>query len=212
MLQAKIMEKIFIQTLKYFGAFSLSTAVAFGIIKYLSQKIFENYLVKSIENHKSNLERITISHEIQFASLHKERALVIKELYGKLYNYKTAIIHLFNFDLKEGLEREDLSRRIDFWTKVVPDFSNYFHRNRIYFSEDLCQTIDNLNNQLDDINTKTKDFMGRFEYIEEQIDAIKSKDKTFVALKEKVNGALSDEIDKIIKQLEKEFRKILGVE
>ncbi len=81
------------QLLKYLGLLALATPIAFGLIKYFSQRLFENYLIKSIETHKSNLEKINISHEIQFSSLHKERAHVIKELYQKLFKYKATVIH-----------------------------------------------------------------------------------------------------------------------
>jgi len=45
------------QLLEYFGLFSTATILAFGLIKYLSQNIFENYLRKSIETQLfSNLQ------------------------------------------------------------------------------------------------------------------------------------------------------------
>lgn len=94
------------QILKYLGLFALATPGAFLLIRYFSQKIFENYLAKSIETHKSNLERINISHEIQYASLHKERAIVIKELYHKLFDYKMTLIHFFNMDLAQGKKKK----------------------------------------------------------------------------------------------------------
>ncbi len=200
------------QLLQYIGLFSLGTAFAYGLIKYFSQKIFENYLAKSIESHKSNLERINISHEIQFASLHKERAIVIRELYQKLFDYKTTVIHFFNMELSEGNEEADLKFRLTNWSKVVPDFSNYFHRNRIYFSKDLCTIIDKLNNELDKINEDTRTFLQSFKLMDEQIAAIKSKDKRYTDLRDKVNGFIERDIEIITSDLEKEFRKILGVE
>ena len=198
--------------LEYFGLFALATTVAYGLIRYLSQKIFENYLAKSIETHKSNLEKINISHEIQFASLHKERAIVIKELYQKLFDYKTAVMYFFNVELALAKEEEDLKRRMSNWSRVVPDFSNYFHRNRIYFSKNLCEIIDSLNNELDKINGDTGAFLKSFKLMDEQIAAIKSQDKRFIELKAKVNGFLAKDIEKITNDLEKEFRRILGVE
>ena len=111
------------QVLEYIGLFALATPVAFGLIKYFSQKIFENYLSKSIETHKSNLERINISHEIQYASLHKERAIVIRELYQKFFDYKMAVIHFFNMELAPGNEVPDFKFRIKNWSNIVPDFS-----------------------------------------------------------------------------------------
>ncbi|MEQ8304741.1 MAG: hypothetical protein RIB47_15205 [Cyclobacteriaceae bacterium] len=198
--------------LKYLGLFALVTPVAFGLIKYFSQRIFENYLAKSIETHKSNLERINISHEIQFASLHKERAIVIKDLYHRLFDYKTTLIHFFNMELAPGKEKEDLTHRLKTWSRVVPEFSTYFHRNRIYFSDRLCKIIDNLNNELDKVNDDTRAFLQSFSLVDDQINAIKAKDKRFTDLRDKTNLFLEQEIEKITNDLENEFRKILGVE
>lgn len=62
------------------------------------------------------------------------------------------------------------------------------------------------------INEETSVFLGSFEFVEEQIAAIKSKDKRFIDLRNKVYDFLEKGIEKITDDLEKEFRKILGVE
>lgn len=201
-----------IKLFEYLALFVLATPGAFLLIKYFSQKIFENYLARSIETHKSNLERINISHEIQYASLHKERAIVIKDLYHKLFDYKVTLIHFFNMELAQGKEKEDLTHRMANWSRVVPEFSDYFHRNRIYFSAGLCTIIDNLNNELDKVNEDTRTFLQSFALIDQQISAIKSNDKRFADLRNKTNKFLEQEVEKITGDLEKEFRKILGVE
>lgn len=101
---------------------------------------------------------------------------------------------------------------MDNWSRVVPEFSNYFHRNRIYFSAGLCKIIDNLNNELDKVNENTRAFLQSFATTDDQIGAIKSNDKRFADLRGKTNRFLEQEIEKITADLEKEFRKILGVE
>ncbi|WP_113922469.1 hypothetical protein [Cognataquiflexum aquatile] len=199
------------EILELIGGFSIAVFFAFGFIKYFSKKLFEDYLQKSIENHKSNLEKINISHQIQFASLHKERAIVIRELYQKLFDYKLVVIQFFNMNLDPKNEKLDLEIRINEWTITAPEFSTYFHKNRIYFSKELCEIIDNLINQLDVINKETQTFLGSFKLLEEQIIAIKSKDKRFSGLRDKVNIYLIRDLEKLSYELEQEFRKILGV-
>lgn len=198
------------QVLEYFGLFSLAVTVAYGLIKYLSQNIFENYLSKSIETHKSNLERLNISYEIQFATLHTERALVIRELYRKFFDYRGAVIYFFNMELSTQDPVGDLKNRLAIWSKAVPDFSNYFHLNRIYFSKSLCSIIDNLNNEMDKINGDNRSFLGAYTSVDEQIAAFRSQ--KFTELREKTNKFIETEIMKISNELETEFRKILGVE
>lgn len=198
--------------LKYFGIISAASLLAFALIKYLSQKIFENFLQRSIESYKSNLEKINISHEIQYAALHKERAIVIKEIYYRLYDYQTTVMHFFNVELSNINPDIDLRNRIQTWTNVVLAFSPYFHKNRIYFNKNLCGIIDDLNNELDKINKDTRNYFESFTLVQEQVNAINSNDKRFVELKKRTNDLIEKSILPITNELETEFRKILGVE
>lgn len=198
--------------LQYFGALSIGALLAYLGMKYLSQKIFENYLAKKLEAYKNELNIASITHQIQFSTLHKERALVIKELYDRLYDYKIALIFFFNSDLNKTHPSEDLSKRLEDWTKAVLSFSEYFHKNRIYFSESQCEIIDQLNNRLDDVSSETRQFLRSFQFLEDQVIAITSNDTRFITLKNSVNLLLENEIQETIKILELEFRILLGVE
>lgn len=201
------MEEIF----KYLGVFSASTLVAYGIIRYLSQKLFENHLTKNIESHKSELERLNISHQIQFSSLHKERAEVIKNLYDFLYEYKLAIMDFFENELDTKNPKEHLEHKLGEWTKAVISFSTTFHKNKIFFSSEQVELINSINNEMDKINKETKKFLSQFKLVNEQIDAIKNKDSGFSNLKERSDVFLEKTLE-LQKQLETEFRKLLGVE
>jgi len=200
------MEEIF----KYLGIFSASTVVAYGLIRYLSQKVFENYLTKRIESHKSELARLNISHQIQFSSLHKERAEVIKKLYDFLYDYKLAILDFFENELDSKNPKEHLEYKLGEWTKAVIAFSTTFHKNKIFFSSDQVELINSINNEMDKINKETRKFLSQFKLVQEQIEAIKKKDVGFTELKNRSDVFL-DKTFELEKQLETEFRKLLGV-
>ena len=178
----------------------------------MSQKIFENYLTKKLEAYKNELNIASITHQIQFSTLHKERAMVIKELYYRLYDYKMALIFFFNSELNNKNPGLDLTKKHENWGNAVLNFSEYFHKNRIYFSESLCDIIDELNNRLDVINFETSKFLRSFNYLTEQIKAINSGDQKFISLKNEINLLLENQIQDIIRILELEFRKLLGVD
>lgn len=201
------MEEIF----KYLGIFSGSTIVAYGLIRYLSQKLFENYLTKRIESHKSELARLNISHQIQLSSLHKERAEVIKNLYDLLYEYKLAIMDFFENELDTKNPKEHLEYKLGEWTKAVIEFSTTFHKNKIFFSSEQVELINSVNNEMDKINKETTKFLSQFKLVQEQIEAIKKRDGGFFDLKKRRDVFL-DKTFELEMQLETEFRKLLGVE
>jgi len=198
--------------LKILGIFSASSVVVFVIIKYAAQQIFESYLKKSIETHKSELERINISHQIQFASLHKERATVIKELYYRLYDYKTAVLHFFLVELSKEDSEGDFRNRLNEWRLAVLNFSPYFHKHRIYFDKALCSKLDNINNELDNVKKDTEKFLRSFNNIDDEIAAINDNSEIFAILRERSRLLFEETIMPISEQLEEEFRKILGVQ
>ncbi|WP_420318749.1 hypothetical protein [Ekhidna sp.] len=197
--------------LKLLGIFSASSILVFAVIKYASQQIFESYLKKSIETHKSELERINFSHQIQFASLHKERATVIKELYYRLYDYQTTVLHFFLVELSDEDPEGDFRNRLKEWKVAVLNFSPYFHKHRIYFDKDLCLTLDNLNNELERVNEETQNFLHSFDKIDDQIASIQSNSETFVHLRERSQKLFEETIMPVSDRLEEDFRKILGV-
>lgn len=200
------MEEIF----KILGLFATSSVVAFGFIKYMSQKIFDNYLVKKIETHKSELSRLTISHQIKYSSLHKERAIVIKDLYIVLYHYKLTILEFFNVELNDTNPKAEFQNRIGNWTKYAVEFNSMFHRNKIFFSEEHVDLINKIDNEMDKISGDTKAFLSQFELVSKQIEAIQNKDKDFMALKLQIEPVLN-KADVLERKLENEFREILGV-
>lgn len=199
------------EILKYLGMFSVSTIAAFGFIKALSKLTFENYLKKRIESHKSELERLNFSFQIQFSSLHKERAIVIKHLYFSLYDYKLAVMDFFGTEINESKPFEHLEHKIENWTKAVLNFSPLFHKNKIFFSTGQVELMNSINNEMESINIETKQFLSQFNSIQCQIGAINSKSEEFMRLKTKCDISLKKTLH-LERYLENEFRKILGVE
>ena len=194
------------------GVATSAVAVAGTGIVLVAKLLFKNYLVKSIETHKSNLERVNIINQIQFGELHKERAVVIKDMYQLLHDYRMIVLEFYNAPLSPQFPAQDFERRVANWTKVTPTFSNYLHRNRILFSANLCVILDKLNNDLDKISQDTQKYLRSFKLLEDQVAAIKHNDKKFDDLKKEINLIMEKEIFKTFDLLDAEFRKLLGVD
>lgn len=202
---------MFDEVLKYLGAGILSIATAFGIIKYYSKKIFEDYLQKGIETHRSDLERLNISYQIQFSSLHVERAEIIKRLYDYLYEYKLVIIDFLNGELDQQNPKEHLEFKLNQWSKYALEFNTTFHKNKIFFSVSQVELMNTIDKEMNKINNGTRTFLSKYQLASEQINSINNNDLEFSQLKMEGNQ-LIEKVMLLEKELETEFRSLLGVE
>ena len=197
---------------EWIGAITTASFIAYGLLRYLAKRLFETYLNRQLETHKSELQRLNTSHQIQFASLHRERAEIIKTLYYLLHDYRIAVIVFFNQELSSQQPAANLRHNLNQWTESVLAFSSTFHKHRIFFPEELVAKINEFNNKMDEINKHTQAFLTSFQLLEDQVKAIQEKHPKFVELMEKSMVLLEKEVLPIEAELENEFRKILGVE
>lgn len=197
--------------LSWIGGLTLSVGTAVVIIQFVAKQLFENYLNKRIETHKSDLERLNITHQIQFASLHKERAEAIRKIHDALYSYQLAIIVFFNRDLDKRYPFANLESNVKEWSDAVINFSTLYHKNRIFFTTTVADLLNTINNEMDVINRESQNWLRAFKSPAEQITAISEKSEMFLSLKFKADELLLKVVPLTL-QLENEFRLILGVE
>lgn len=196
---------------KYLGITLISSGAAYLIIKYFSQKIFETYLQQKLETHKSELEKLNISYQIQFSALHVERAEVIKKLYNNLHDYKIAIMDFFAADLDPQNPQEHLKHQLNQWAKYAVDFNTTFHKNKIFFKQSQIDLLNTIDKKMIGINNDTELFLSKFEFVTDQISAINNQVPEFIELKLQSIQIIEQEM-LIEKELESEFRSLLGVE
>jgi hypothetical protein len=194
-----------------------SGTIVLAGIAWLIKSMINNFLSKNIEAYKLNLKsnseitieelknelrRKSFENEIMFERLHQKRANIIADLYSKLViSVQSVESFLAPFEYSGAPTKNEK------YKKTVNDlinFINFFERNRIYFSENLCILID-------DFIHKTKDPTFEFaSYLNlAEADAEDRKEKL------KVWSKTWKSVDSIIKPakeiIEKEFRSILGV-
>jgi len=196
--------------LKYIGIGSSSILIAYTLIKYLSEKIFENYLVKQIENHKSDLEKLNIKYQIQFSSLHAERAEIIKSIYNLLYDHKNIIHDVMNNELDEQNPIGHLKQKLDYWSELAIILSETFHKNKIFFSIEQVDSINKIHLEINQINEMTKSFFVNNKNITQNINKIFNENIEFKKLRAR-SEIILENVMVLEKELEEEFRKLLGV-
>lgn len=197
--------------LEYLGIFSASIAISYGLIKYLSEKIFEHYLVKQIETHKSILEKLNIKYQIQFSSLHVKRAEIIKSIYNLLYDYKIIVHDVMHNKLDDQNPLEHFKQKLNRWSELAINLSELFHKNKIFFSIKQVDLINKIHIEMNQINQETKSFLANNHDINEDINSIFSKNIEFIELRNR-SVLILEKVMVLEKELEEEFRKLLGVD
>ncbi|PES17528.1 hypothetical protein CN501_08285 [Bacillus cereus] len=216
--------------IKSLGIFTLGTATITGIIGYLFKAVFTQMLTKESEIHKSmlnqqtehyksilnqqtehykaELQRINNKHQITFSKLHADRAEIIKGLYKVLVKLERSSLDLLdpqgivNNTIDESTMRGLVVKTAQH-TNVLYD---EYKINRIYFSEDICKLIESIIVHMQVIGAYLIDCPPN-NIGQELKGSIPIQDRT----KELVAYRISEEIPKLKKDLEFEFRKLLGV-
>jgi hypothetical protein len=190
------------------------SAVLFGAMAWLIKCVVIHYLSKDIEEHKvrlksesekellelkSTLERFLFEHQVRFSKLHARQAEKITEIHEKIYELQWAAADfLRNYPGSDNKERQRYLGIVD---KKADEFQEYYLKNSIFFSEKICQQI---NNFIDYIYLS---------YIPLRIPVETGIESEESGLEEwrKATDVLKKEIHDITISLKEKFREILGV-
>ena len=178
-----------------------------GTIAFLGKKAIEAYLAGRVEAYKSNLEKIASEHSIRFQRLHSERAEVIKDFYGKLVLLDESLHSALR--PFQAVGEPGLKEKVKNIGDQFNDLRNYFLPKRIFFEEKVCELIDRIleaaKGVFFDITTyevDTQDLSYKYDR-----ELLKERHEFW----EKARNIHKNEILELKKQLEREFRGILGI-
>ncbi|MCU5129350.1 hypothetical protein OCA18_12855 [Bacillus cereus] len=213
--------------------FTLGTATITGIVGYIFKTVFTHMLNKETELHKSilnqqtehyklilnqqteqykaELQRMNNKHNITFSKLHEDRAETIKKLYSKLITLQLNTYKLLG---PRGMVEQSIDKSIDKTRMLelvnkVSDESSELHEdhkvNRIYFSEEICDLIDNVTIHIQQATL----------YLRFMLDDNREESEEFMLDQENrermIVDSILNEIPRLREALELEFRKLLGV-
>lgn len=183
-----------------------------GILLYVFQKVIDERAAKRLEEFKANLQLTTVEHETRFSRLHTDRAKVIAEFYKRLSKVERSLslsaqgIHL-HADLEQPWEKAVDESRKSFENTLdnVSQFEEYFQENRIFLSNPLCEKIEFL---LQEIFAALSDLEGSFAPTPPNTQGPGPAILSLWQATKKVEVT----IPSIKRDIEKEFKNILGVE
>tara|TARA_B100000787_G_scaffold72483_1_gene53326 strand:+ start:253 stop:828 length:576 start_codon:yes stop_codon:yes gene_type:complete len=177
----------------------------FAIAAFFIQKLIEKSANKRLEEFKSTLALL----QSKQTSLHNKRLEIIEELYNKLVELNSAMAILTS-PLKQtsGDFKEYEKKLTENASTSYNSFNSFYQKNKIYFKENTNEIIDEI---LNSFHTAFWDY-NQFNFYKEAgvtntDDIIKSREKMRDSY-----TSVKDEIPKVRKKLEDEFRKLLGVE
>jgi hypothetical protein len=160
--------EINMETLKLFLQFLITPVAIFGILAWLLQKLFEKWISKDLETHKSNLSQEVAKNKTKLdanletyknslqSDLESHKAKLNAEYSKKQFEFQTkfSAFHQKQFEVAGELFGlfTDLRYKIDTFTRnqtgvselnnKLKEFEEMFWRNRFFFDEELCGKIE----------------------------------------------------------------------
>jgi hypothetical protein len=174
------------------------------LIGFLGKSLIANFLAKDIELFKGNIAVKNIERQIILARLHEKRADAISSIYQSLLEYH-ANCRKFIYEAEHVDEdtRQVLLRGIN---DTSNNFTDIFQKNHLYLSVSLCEKIER--------TFRTAQIPAhRFIYaLGSYLHSEKLTQEQYTGEWKKAFEAFADGLPPLLKQLENEFRSLLGVE
>ena len=195
--------------------------IAAALIGYIAKQAISYYFTKEQKNFQSEIDKeiqrfqSELDKELQefqseldqesvvFSDLHQKRADIIAELYGKMSDFDREMKALVDPNLLRGDSRE---YHIEAAGESGEEFRRYYNRNKIYFPEPICETVE-------EIITEYTSLFHDFSVAEiHDMTTPNPGDKDNMSTRmENWESLTEDEIPELKEELEAHFRDLLGV-
>ncbi|MFA6525648.1 MAG: hypothetical protein WCT33_05285 [Patescibacteria group bacterium] len=177
-----------------------------GILAFLIKSITKHFLDKDFEKYKLELNQLLEENKIRFSKLHEERAEVIKNVYQKLDRSIDSTQSLINPVQWSGEKTSEEKKKIA--VEYANDFIRYYSENKIFFSNETCQILDDITEQL-------KDTFKKY-WAKELFEKSSSEGKNFgtrsIESWEQAWEKIKTNVPEAQSRLADDFRRILGVQ
>lgn len=157
------------------------------------------YIKRALETFKNYLQLRAKEHEIRFSKLHEKRADAVVQLYRLLESAKLES-SFFALRLRKAPDK-DLNESASRVLKDMANLSIFYKDNKLYFSKELSDRLGKLIGHVVQPFSKYHSYSSDTETLAERV-----KEALEVWEKESSN------VDKVLGQIEGEFRIMLGSE
>lgn len=200
-------------------------AVSSGFFIWLVKKIFEVFIDKDIEKYKDKLNQelqkfknelkiVEIEKQVAYTRLHNDRAELIKQLYQKVAKLR---INLSEFtrtlDNKLETREDDVEKNMNILFNEVDSLSLFYSENKIYFNEKIDVLMYSILLEYDFLISLKNIVFNPLKY-EHKFNELYNNEKNIEQEVNKFKESLKESNgneEKLLNELEIEFRKYLGV-
>jgi hypothetical protein len=212
------------EILKMFGFFAIGTSIIVSTIAFLGKKILDQFLKRDLEKFKNQLivenEKAKLEFEKQVENykatlnlfnskqikLYSKQASIIETLYKYLTDVHwkmldmTALFRNVTGKDDQTISAEELDR-VQVTAEAGNLFFEFYRNNKIYFSQETCELIESIQNQLRETHS---DYSFKYVY------GLPPSEMTYEMAKN-ANEKVREDIPKLLTKLENDFRECLGV-
>lgn len=193
------------ETLKILITSSAFIAALGALATFLIKTIFKSFIDKDVEEFKATLQMLVNQNQLQFSTLHLERAKVIKDLYYGLVDTEK-LMKSFLIDHSADVSSEKRQAAM----AQLAIFQDFMERNKVYFDDHTCNLLDEFVRTLRSMDMEkflAKEFKESAN-LTGNIDDAKEANKL---RKEIWDNLHENKIPRLKQELRKEFQQILGV-
>jgi len=175
-------------------------AIGAGLLAYIARLSIQQYFDKQLESYQSELDK----EQVKFSDLHDRRAEVIDEFYSMLVEFDEDMRALVDPMAFRG--ESSRKEKIETAAESGEELRRYYLKNKIYFSPDVCETMDEL---LGEYRDMFHDFsIAKLHDVE---DSLPDESERITQWQENWKALTEDDIPGLKAQLENQFRDLLGV-
>ncbi|TKX40738.1 MULTISPECIES: hypothetical protein [unclassified Halorubrum] len=187
------------------GAFAFGAAVVGWVARDLISQHFDKELSKYQAEVDKELNRYQTELEkdkLQFSELHTQRAEITAELYERFVEFEEDMRSLT--DLMERSDEPPKDEKLEIAAESGNQFINFYMKNKIYFPPQICETVEELNEEMRDIFVTFRIYMT--------YDGSPGDPHDLDQWHESWKRVTEDEVPELKSELEDRFRDLLGVE
>ncbi|MFD2562616.1 hypothetical protein [Aquimarina rubra] len=189
--------------------FSVGGLTVVGIVVFLGKLILTKSSDLLIENHKNRLAISKTEHQVKFTKLHTERGEIIKQIYQDFYELEKKLEHMTT--LFQGPEwRTEKVRDQDAIDKYR-ETCETLEKNRIYFTEDLCNQLASSLESYSDIINQMLTAKNKAKYESDGTGYRFPEGQGSLELWMDAEKKTKNEIRNLRLELAKVFRELIGV-
>jgi len=175
----------------------VAPVVVVGAVAFLLRGIIAQSFARDLQRYKSELEKENFEHRERFSIIHQRQAEVISTLYGKIARTKAITADLVGIFQQGGQSLIEKKKKA---SDIYNDMGSYFFENRLFLPYATAEKTEKLVMAIRDVLIEFDTAqLGNDEY---------KPDKT--GLWGQAYKRLRDEVPPILKELEDEFKNLLG--